>query len=68
MGSYFFEWDSALPDHNIYFSSLFYFPQIWKAQDFRNLNNIPADSSAALFSHEYQLLLKCTLCIVSAKS
>lgn len=63
MGSCFFEWGGALPEHNIHFSNLFYFLQIWKAEDFRNLNNIPADSSAVLFSHEYQLLLKCTLCI-----
>lgn len=66
MGSYFFEWEDALPDHNACFSTLFYFLQIRKAGDFRNLNNIPADNSAALFSYEYQLLLKCTLCIVSA--
>lgn len=66
MGYYFFEWDGALPDHSICFSGLFSFLQIWKAEDFRHLNNASADSSAALFPHEYQLLVKCTLCIVSA--
>lgn len=66
IGYYFYEWDCVLPDRNICFSILFYFLQIWKAVGFRNVNSISADSSAALFSHEYQLLLKCTLYIVLA--
>lgn len=44
-GCYFYKWDGALPDHNICFSILFYFLQIWKAVWFRILNSISADSS-----------------------
>lgn len=54
---YFSEWDGALPDCRICLSYS-HFLQIWKAVGFRILNSISIDSSIALFSHQYQPLLK----------